>query len=222
MNEGDTSITGTTRNPDSRSASRVPSDAVARSGSLALIVAGVLGAASALFLAYVPSELPEERFSYPLDAGGFIAIQVFFFVHHLALAWGLWAVWRSGAAGHGRFATIGGAGSVVTMGLLAVQELVAISAATASYPSTLADTVGGVYGGVSLLNGVVLILFGVSVLRAGRWTGWSRWLPLLLGVYVIVPLTPAIFGPFVLARLTIGLWMLLFAALGWALRREGR
>jgi hypothetical protein len=185
-------------------------------------VAGVLGAASAIFLAYIPSELPEERFSYPLDTGGFTAIQVFFFVHHLALAGGLWAVWRSGAAGHGRHATIGGAGSVVTMGLLAVQELVAISAASASYPSTLADTVGGVYGGVSLLNGVVLILFGVAVLRAGRWTGWSRWLPLILGVYVIVPLTPAIFGPFVLARLTIGLWMLLFAALGWALRREGR
>lgn len=64
-------------------------------------------------------------------------------------------------------------------------------------------------------------MFGVAALRARRWSGWRRWLLLVLGVYVIVPLTPAILGPFVIARLTIGLWMLLFAALGWALLNPG-
>ena len=193
-----------------------------RTGSLALIVAGLFGPVSAVFLSVVPPAVPAERFSYPLDAGGHTAIQIVFFVYHLALAWGLWAVWRSGAAGHSRLATIGGVGSVVSMVLLACQELVAISAATAVYPSTTADTVGGVYGVISILNGLALILLGVAVLRARRWSGWARWLPLVLGVYVIVPLTPAIFGPFVLARLTIGVWVLLFAALGWALSRESR
>lgn len=193
-----------------------------RSGSLALIAAGLFGPVSAIFLSVVPPAVAEERFSYPLDAGGFTAIQILFFVHHLALAWGLWAVWRSGAAGGGRLATIGGVGSVVSMVLLAGQELVAISAAHASYPSTTADTVGGVYGVISIVNGLALIVFGVAVLRARRWTGWARWLPLVLGVFVIFPLTPAIFGPFVLARLTIGVWVLLFAALGWALSREQR
>jgi hypothetical protein len=44
---------------------------------------------------------------------------------------------------------------------------------------------------------------------------------LVTGVYVFVPLTPALLGPFVLARLAITGWMLLFAALGWVLLRSG-
>jgi hypothetical protein len=66
--------------------------------------------------------------------------------------------------------------------------------------------VGSIYGGVSVLNGAALIVFGVAAIQARRWTGWRRLLLLVLGIYVIVPLTPAIFGPLVLARLTIGLW----------------
>jgi hypothetical protein len=46
--------------------------------------------------------------------------------------------------------------------------------------------------------------------------------PLALGVYVFVPLLPAIFGPMVLGRIAIGVWMLLFGALGVALTRADR
>jgi len=41
----------------------------------------------------------------------------------------------------------------------------------------------------------------------------------LLGVYVFVPLTPAIMGTFTAGRLGIGGWMLLFAVLGFGLTR---
>jgi hypothetical protein len=41
------------------------------------------------------------------------------------------------------------------------------------------------------------------------------------GAYVFAPMGPALVGPFVLARLAIGGWMLLFAALGWVLVRSG-
>ena len=41
----------------------------------------------------------------------------------------------------------------------------------------------------------------------------------MLGVWVFVPLMPSLFAPFVFARVTIGVWMLLFAALGWGLAR---
>lgn len=33
-------------------------------------------------------------------------------------------------------------------------------------------------------------------------------------------MTPALFGPFVFARLAITAWMLLFALLGWVLMRQ--
>jgi len=186
----------------------------------ALMMAGATGVASALYLAFVSPVVTDDRFSYPLSESGFTAIQDFFFVHHLLLAWGLYAVWRRGYAGTGGWALTGGALAVLAMTLLAVQELVAISAADAAYPSDQTDVVEGIYGVLSMLNGVALVVFGIAVLRAGRWLGWRRWVLLGLGIYVFVPLTPAIFGPFVLARLVIGGWMLLFGVLGWALLRR--
>lgn len=68
--------------------------------------------------------------------------------------------------------------------------------------------------------GLFLILAGIAVLRARVWPGWQRYLPLALGIYVFVPLTPGIFGPFVIARLVIAGWMALFAVLGWVLLRQ--
>lgn len=185
----------------------------------ALVVAGATGAATAVFLAVVPAAVNDDRFSYPLTTAGFAVIQVFFFVHHLALAWGLYAVWQRGYGGAGAWAWLAGALSVIAMTLLAVQELVVISAADAAYPSAQTDVVEGIYGVLSMLNGVALIGLGVAVAVARRWHGWRRWTVLALGIYVFVPMTPAIFGPFVVARLAIGGWMLLFAALGWALLR---
>lgn len=187
-----------------------------------VVIAGATGAASAVYLAFVPPAVGDDQFSYPLDVGQFAAIQVFFFVHHLALAWGLYAVWRRGFAGTGTLARVGGSLAVVAMTLLAVQELVAISVADAAYPSDRTDVVETIYGALSMLNGVALIVFGLAVIRVNHWSGWRRWVLLALGIYVFVPMTPAIFGPFVVARLAIGCWMLLFAALGWALLRPDR
>jgi hypothetical protein len=187
------------------------------SGGWSLIAAGITGAMSALFLAVVPPAVAETQFSYPLDLPAYAAVQSFFFVHHLTLAFGVFAVWRSGLAGVGRLAAVGGVASTIALLLLAIQELVVIGAGSAAYPSPEADTVGATYGVLSLLCGATLVVFGIAAIRARRWTGWRRAIILILGVYVFVPLTPAIMGPFVLARLTIGIWTLLFAALGWAL-----
>lgn len=64
---------------------------------------------------------------------------------------------------------------------------------------------------------VGLIVAGIAVRRRGRWTGWRGVVVLVAGIFVFVPMMPALMGPFVLARLAITFWMLLFAALGYAL-----
>jgi len=189
------------------------------SAAWALLVAGVSGALAAAYLAFVPATVSDDQFSHPLDSGAFALLQVFFFAHHLALAWGLYAVWQRGFAGGRRAARIGGPLSVAAMTLLGVHELVAISAADAAYPSPRTDVIETVYGALSMLNGAALVALGVGVATARLWSGWRRWVTLAAGVYVFVPMTPMIFGPFVMARLAIGGWMLLFAALGWALLR---
>jgi hypothetical protein len=192
-----------------------------RAGAVCL-GAGLVGAASGIFLAVVPAHVGEDMYSYPLDAGPFAAIQVFFFLQHLALALGLVGLWRARVLGPGRLGAWGLAGALAGMGLLAAVELVAISAANAAYPSPRTDMLDALYGVSSVLIGIGMTLAGIAVLRAGRWTGWRGALVLVTGVYVFAPLTPALLGPFVLARLAITGWMLLFAALGWVLLQSGR
>ena len=42
------------------------------------------------------------------------------------------------------------------------------------------------------LVGLGLILAGIAVIRAHRWTGWHRYVVLALGIYVFVVMTPLI------------------------------
>jgi hypothetical protein len=103
-----------------------------------------------------------------------------------------------------------------TVALIAC-EFFATTAAHALVGSPDANAVDNAYGIPMVLIGIGLVLAGIKpVLSSGRW------MPLVLGVYVFVPLFPAVFGPMVLGRLAIGVWMLLFAVLGVALIRSGR
>lgn len=195
---------------------------LAISGGWAAVVAGLLGAGAAAFLLFVPAVVGVDRFSFPLTATGFAVIQVVFFVHHLLMVWALWAFWRAGLAGRGVLAAIGGITSVVTMLALSVQELIAIAAADSARPSPLTDVIESAYGILTLATGAALIVFGIAAVRARVLGGVGRWLVLVIGVWVIVPLTPAIFAGYELGRIAIGLWLLLFTWLGAEMIRWAR
>ncbi len=64
---------------------------VNRAGVVCL-AAGILGAVSGIFLAVWPGQVSEDMFSYPLTAGGFTLIQIWFFVQHLGLLAGIAAL----------------------------------------------------------------------------------------------------------------------------------
>jgi len=59
------------------------------------LAAGILGAVSGIFLAVYPAKVSEDMFSYPLTAGGFTVIQIWFFVQHLGLLAGILALARA-------------------------------------------------------------------------------------------------------------------------------
>ncbi len=66
------------------------------------------------------------------------------------------------------------------------------------------------------LTGVGMVLAGIAVLRARRWAGWHRFVPIAVGVYVFVALTPALIvsgGP----PATAALWALLGFEVLWLL-----
>lgn len=190
-----------------------------RRSGLITIWAGMLGAASGIFLAAVSPAVPEGRFSYPLAAGGFIAIQLWFVIQHIGLLIGIRALARFDIGGTSRLTRIGHWLAGGGMLGLAIMELVAITAVDAAYPSPQTGPLDAGYGLTSTAIGVGLVLVGIGVLREHRWQGWQRWIPLVLGVWVFVPMFPALMGPFLLARLAISAWMVLFAVLGLALVR---
>jgi hypothetical protein len=189
---------------------------VSRAGVVCM-VAGILGAVSGIFLTVYPGQVSEDMFSYPLTAGGFTVIQIWFFVHHLGLLAGIAALGHTEAMARGRSARWGPGLAAWGMALLAVTELIAITARNSTYPGDGTGLLDALYGVSSLAVGVGLILAGIAVRRRGRWTGWRGLVVLVAGIFVFVPMTPALMGPFVLARLAITVWMLLFAALGYAL-----
>jgi hypothetical protein len=189
------------------------------------LVGGLVGVLQAVVLLLVPSSVGADRYSYPFGPRGYALAQVTFFLQHLLLLIGLWALARTPALRSSMIGRLAGGSAVVGMALLALLELVAITAAGESTTSDRAQLVNNVYSVPVLLLGVALTLAGIVALRAGRtaWVG-APWLPLVvlaLGVYVFVPLTPAILGSFVAGRLGIGGWMLLFAVLGAGLARLG-
>ena len=64
----------------------------ARVGGWAALVTGVLGAAAAVVLIFVPAAVPETVFSYPLTPVGHAVAQTAFGIHHLVAAFALWAL----------------------------------------------------------------------------------------------------------------------------------
>lgn len=189
---------------------------VSRAGALCL-AGGVLGAVSGIFLAVYPAQVSEEMFSYPLTPGGFTVIQIWFFVQHLGLLAGIAALGGAALMAPGRSARWGAGLAVSGMALLAVTELIAITARNSTYPGDGTGLLDVLYGASSVAVGVGLVLAGIAVRRRGRWTGWRGVVVLVAGIFVFVPMMPALMGPFILARLAITVWMLLFAALGFAL-----
>jgi len=186
------------------------------------LVAGLLGALSALVMLAWPPQVPREQVSYPFTTDGFIVLQGWFFVHHWGLVLVLAALTLSSAIGHGRTARLGGWLAVGGMVMLTLAELLTMRYADWDNEVANAGLMGAAYGVSCTVIGVGMVAAGIGVLRAGVWSGWQRWMPMAIGVAVFAVVTPAMFGGFVVARLGIGSWMLLFAALGWSLHQHSR
>ena len=185
------------------------------------VAASLVGAACAVFIIVFPAQVPEERYSYPFDAATYTATQSFFAVHHLGIVAGflglLVLAWPTAT----RPTRVGLVVSIVGFFALTACEIFAISAADALVGSSRADAVDNAFGIPMTVIGVGLVLAGIGLYRRPVLTGVGRWIVLALGVYVFVPMFPAVFGPMVLGRIAIGLWMLLFALLGLELVRSG-
>lgn len=182
----------------------------------------LVGVISALVTAFIPPAVSSEWYSYPYTPRGFLLAQIVFMSNHVLLLVGILGLARSGVAGIELLGRVGLWISVVGMAALTLCEVGAMTLATSSYPSPGTDFMDMAYGVASILIGVGLTLAGLAVVRAGEWTGWRRFVPLICGVAVFIIVIPGVFGPFLAGRLVLAVWMLMFAALGWALYTQAR
>jgi hypothetical protein len=208
-----TSSVATTAHPSASTASRL------RTYGLVGAVSSFVGAVCAVAIIAWNPTVDETRFSYPFDATWYVIAQSFFALQHigmLPLFLGLLILERrhpSRALRIGTWAAL--AGQVV----LALMEIVAIAAKDAAVDDSTGTLVGTLYSLPMMLLGVGLVVAGVGALRGRLFEGAARWLVLATGVYVFVVLFPAVFGPMVAGRIAIGVWMLMFAALGLVLAK---
>lgn len=122
------------------------------------------------------------------------------------------AIARSGYAGTGAVTTTGFALTALGGVAFIAGELLYLG------DTAVADTAFTV---APIASGIGMILVGVAVLRTRRWAGSTRFLPLAIGVYVFVVLTPVLVATSA-GLLAIAGWAVLWILLGVALSTTAR
>lgn len=187
-----------------------------RLSGVVCLATGLVGALAAVVLLAWPTSVDEDLLRYPFSEAGFLVAQAFFAVHHLGLVAGVVALALCGAVGTSRLARVGAWLLVAGTVGLTLAEVNTMRYADWTNDAANAGLMGASYGITCTVMGIGAILAGVGVLRTRLWGGWRAWTPMAIGIAQFVVLTPGMFGGFVTARLAIGTWMLLFAALGWS------
>ena len=132
--------------------------------------------------------------SYPLSANAFRLGQVFFTLTQALMAAGIVALVGSRMAGAGWRARLGGGLAVLGFVVTIPGELVLAFVATQAIDSNAANAASSVFGIGMLLADIGLILFGVDALRARTWPRpWST-LPITLGMFQLLVVTPVVLG----------------------------
>lgn len=205
-----------------RNTSSTAESSFVKTAGLLCLVGAVIGVISGLVTAFIPPAVSSDWYSYPYTLMGFLVAQLVFILNHVLLLVGILGLARSGAAGSGLLGRVGVWISVVGMTTLTLCEVGAMTLTTSPYPTPSTDFMDTSYGVASILIGVGLVLAGAAMVRAREWASWHRFVALICGVAVFVIVIPGVFGPFLAGRLAITVWMLMFAALGWALYTQAR
>ena len=139
------------------------------------------------------------------------AIPVLNIISHLLLMVGVAGLARSGAAGQGWLATSGPALTLLGLAVLVVAEVTWLA------QLAVAETM---YGVATLAMMLGLLLTGLVIVRARRWTGWHRFAPLACGLFIPLVLLPSFALPGYAMNYALGLWGICWLLLGFALRAE--
>jgi hypothetical protein len=186
-------------------------------GAAGTTVAGVL----IQTLVIPTTDVSEDRWSYPWEAGPFVAVSFVYIVLHLLVTVGLVAFGRSGVAGRSRAARSGVAIAVAGTLTLTVGEIIGLPIRDALTDDTSAQVVGAVFGLGVLLSAVGFVILGVATLRARVWLDWRRYTPLVTGIWTSILVVLPLAIPAALPG-CVAIYGACLLAMAVALRRETR
>ena len=189
-----------------------------RTAGAVCLTAGLVGAVASIYLALI-SPVGADGFTFPHGAPEFTGLQMLIALLRVGLILGLLGLWWSGAVPKTRGARFGQYAALVMMAVLTVTEGLAVSVERSPLDGT-PPVFGVIYGAYTILLAAALLAEGLGVTQGGVWQGWQRWLPLSLGVWLLIVVLPALALSFDAARWAMSAWLLLFALLGFRLTRE--
>ncbi len=146
----------------------------------------------------------------PSSSAAFIPIEAVWVITQALLLYGFMGVLWSGGVGNSRWGMAAFGLALLGHGLFLVAEI----------HSLLTRTVSDLLALAALVSAFGLLLTGVAALRAKRFEGWTRWMPLLTGLYPFLVMFPFIFIADEPNLYAIGGWGILRLLLGLALRRQ--
>jgi hypothetical protein len=183
----------------------------------------VLAIAGNAALFAVDPAVPDDRLSWPLTAGDYIGMQLFFALTQALLAAGIIGLVRSDVVAPSRAARVFGGLAAVGMVLTVPGELVLILVRHAAADADSVSAASTVFGVGVLLADIGLMGLGTMALRQKRWPRPWVALPLVLGVFQLFVVTPVSLSQgftSVASNVTIGVADLLTALIGVALLRS--
>lgn len=191
-----------------------------RSAGIAGAAGGALTLVSGIVVQAVvvpASTVSPDAWSFPWTASALLPVSLLYCVFHLLVLAGIIGFGASGVAGSGRAARVGCILAALGTAVLAVAEPASMPIADQPLSAAGPAAVGAAFGAGTALTAVGLIVAGVTTIRARRWSGWRRYVPLATGIWtaalVGLVMTPAI-------AVAVGVYGALLALLGVALATD--
>jgi hypothetical protein len=197
---------------------RIPEPSSIRRAGLLGAVGGALNVISGAVVQGIvqpASDVSDEMWSYPWSGDAYVPVSLVLAALHVLVFIGVLGFARSGVAGPGRSARVGTVVALTGTAVLFAAQLLSIPIADQRLDDTGAGLVGACFGLGTVLSAIGFIVAGIATMRARRWDGWRRYVPLAIGIWLValigLTVTPALatavalYGLF-LTALGIALW----------------
>jgi len=166
---------------------RIPEPSSIRRAGLLGAIGGALTALSGVIVqgfVQPASDVSDEMWSYPWSTTAYVSVSLLYALFYALVFLGVLGFARSGVAGPGRGARVGTVLALTGTAVVFAAELLSIPIADQRVGETGTVLASACFAGGTLVSAIGFIVAGVATVRARRWDGWRRFVPLATGIWL--------------------------------------